>query len=67
MNFGENLKQARKRAKVTQKELAEALGVYQKDISRWENEEVVPNVLVFATICRILHASADEILEIRKE
>ena len=39
MNLGENIKKARKAAGVTQKELAERLQVYQKDISRWENNE----------------------------
>ena len=33
MNLGENIKTARKAAGVTQKELAERLQVYQKDIS----------------------------------
>ena len=40
MNLGENIKTARKAAGVTQKELAERLQVYQKDISRWENNEL---------------------------
>ena len=37
MNLGENIKKARKEAGVTQKELAERLQLYPKDISRWEN------------------------------
>ena len=67
MNLGENLKKARKNAGITQKELAERLHVYQKDISRWENGELVPNTVTFANICRELHASADEILELKQE
>ena len=67
MNLGENLKEARKAAGVTQKELAERLQVYQKDISRWENGELTPNALTLAKICKELNASADEILELRKE
>ncbi len=35
--IGENIRKARKAAGVSQKELAERLQVYQKDISRWEN------------------------------
>ena len=42
MNLGENIREARKAAGVTQKELAEYLDVYQKDISRWENGEQIP-------------------------
>lgn len=64
MNLGENIKNARKEAGITQKELAEYLHVYQKDISRWENNELTPNVLTFAKICKRLQASADELLEL---
>ena len=64
MNLGENIKAARKAAGVTQKELAERLQVYQKDISRWELNELTPNTLTFARICKELHASADELLEL---
>lgn len=66
MNIGENIKKARKKAKVTQVEMAEKLGVYQKDISRWENGEYTPSLETFAEICRILNASADELLELNK-
>lgn len=63
MNLGENLQKARKAAAVTQKELAEHLGVYQKDISRWERNELTPSAVTLGKICTYLHASADEILE----
>lgn len=66
MNFQENLKNARKASGITQKELAEKLNVYQKDISRWENGERSPSVETFREICIVLGASADEILEIKK-
>lgn len=64
MNLGENIKKARKTAGVTQKELAERLQVYPKDISRWENGERTPSAITLARICRELNASADEILEL---
>ena len=65
VNLGENLKKARKTAGVTQKELAEQLDVYQKDISRWETGEREPSAMALAEICRILKASADDILELK--
>ncbi|NBH28857.1 XRE family transcriptional regulator [Lachnospiraceae bacterium] len=65
MSFTENLKKARKTAGVSQKELAERLQVYQKDISRWENGERTPSVEVFTRICKELGASADEILGLK--
>ncbi len=67
MNIGENIRTARKKAGVSQKELAEHLGVYQKDVSRWENGERTPSTEVFARICKTLNASADEILELKKQ
>ena len=65
MSFTENLKKARKTAGVSQKELAERLQVYQKDIGRWENGERTPSVEVFTRICKELGASADEILGLK--
>ena len=63
--IGENIRKARKAAGVSQKELAERLQVYQKDISRWENGERTPTMEVFTKICREHNASADEILELK--
>ena len=65
MNLGANIKRVRKGAGVTQKELAERLQVYQKDISRWENNELTPRAINLGKICRELKASADEILELK--
>ena len=65
MNLGENLKKARKKSRITQAELAKKLNVYQKDISRWENNELIPNTVTFAKICSAINASADEILELK--
>lgn len=63
MNIHENIKKARKAAGVTQKELAAKVGVYQKDISRWENGERTPSVEAVAGICIALNVSADTLLE----
>lgn len=64
MDFPRNLQKARKKAGISQKELAEQLQVYQKDISRWEHGERTPSVEVFARMCKVLGASADDILEL---
>jgi transcriptional regulator with XRE-family HTH domain len=67
MNLGENIKKARKAAGLTQKELAQRLQVYQKDISRWESNTLTPSTIVFYNICKELNATADEILELRND
>lgn len=66
MSIGKNIRRARKKAGVSQKQLAERLQVYQKDISRWENGERTPTLEVFTRICKELNASADTILELKK-
>lgn len=63
MNIHENIKKARKAAGVTQKELAELVGVRQKDISRWETGERTPSAEAVASICVALKVSADILLE----
>jgi len=65
MSIQENLKAARKAAGFTQKELAERLQVYQKDISRWENGERSPSIEIFVKICKEINTSADEILGLK--
>ena len=65
MIIAERLKEARKKSGINQKSLAEMVGVYTKDISRWENNELTPNAITLAKICRELNASADEILELK--
>jgi transcriptional regulator with XRE-family HTH domain len=67
MNINENIKRARKEAGLSQKELAERLQVYQKDISRWENGERTPSLEAFARICRELNCSADNLLELNQK
>lgn len=66
MDLGENIRTARKKARMTQKELAQRLGIAQKDISYWENGIYTPSALRLREICKELGASADEILELRK-
>lgn len=62
MTIGDNLKNARVSVGMTQKELAEKLGVYPKDICRWETGVRVPGADKLAAICRALNVSADDIL-----
>ena len=65
MDLGGNIRTARKAAGLTQKQLADKLGIYQKDVSRWENNELTPNAVTFARICKAIHVSADELLELK--
>ena len=63
MNIYENIKNARKKAGLTQSELATAIGVTQKEISRWETGTRTPQVETISNICKALNVSADILLE----
>ena len=65
MNLGENIRKARKAAGVTQKELAERLQVYQKDISRWETGVRTPSAEYIIQLCKALDISADYLLGLK--
>jgi transcriptional regulator with XRE-family HTH domain len=51
----------RKRAKMTQVELAEALGVTQSNISQWENGMAFPSAGKLPMIAKILGCTIDEL------
>ena len=67
MEFSERLQQYRKAAGISQAELAEYVGVLQKDISRWEKGIHKPNIDYLARICVKLNVSADVLLGLKEE
>ena len=48
---------------LTQKELAEQLGVTNKAVSKWETGGGMPDVSVLKELSQILEVSVDELLE----
>ena len=61
LNLGEKLAALRRRAGLSQKELAERLGVYgvnvsNQAVSKWEKELTQPNAEQFLALCRALDA-----------
>lgn len=52
----------RKAAKLTQAQLAEKIGVTQKDISRWENGVVRPSVQSLKQIAEALECKVDDLI-----
>lgn len=51
---------------LTQKEIAEKLGVNPSTISKYLNQDKYPAIDTFANLCEILDVSADEIFGLRK-
>jgi transcriptional regulator with XRE-family HTH domain len=64
---GSRLAEARRRAGLTQVEMAEKLGVTQQVITFWEREAPAPRAEMLPKIAVLLNISIDELLGISKE
>ena len=53
-SFGARLRALRKRAGLTQEQLAEAVGVHINNVSRWEKDEFIPKTLKIKAIAEAL-------------
>ena len=62
-NFGEFLYSLRKEKGMTQAELADALGVTNKAVSKWETGEAMPETSLLLPISRIFGVTVDELLD----
>lgn len=60
--MGEKLKAARQRAGMTQMQLAQAIGCYQKDVVRWELGKVEPGVLTVKKMAQALGCKMDDLV-----
>lgn len=60
--MGEKLRSAREAAGLTQQQLAEKVGVQQRDISRWENCRREPGVLIVKKMAQALGCSMDDLV-----
>ena len=60
--LGARMQAVRKRAKKTQQQVADRLGVTKGAVSQWENNQTVPELEYFVDFCVYTDASADEIL-----
>lgn len=62
MNLGENIRRARLSRGLTQGALAEALGVSDRAVSRWETGAASPDVTLLTRLALTLGTSADALL-----
>ena len=60
--MGEKLRAAREAAGLTQTQLADKVGVQQRDISRWENGRREPGVLIVKKMAQALGCSMDDLV-----
>lgn len=55
----ENLKVLRENARITQKQLADAIGVSQQSINKYENHNIEPDIQTLIKIADYFHTSVD--------
>lgn len=60
-SIGHRIKIFREKKGLTQEQLAEALGISNSTMVRWENTNMTPNVKELIKICRILGVSVGDI------
>lgn len=64
--FSDRLKRYRKAKNLTQQELADALGVSNKSVSRWESEGGYPDIPLLVPLARTLGVTVDDLLDDEK-
>ena len=62
MTTGEKIYECRKKAGMTQEELAEELGVSRQSVSKWEADAAFPETEKILVLCKLFNVSADELL-----
>ena len=64
---GSFIKKIRKDNKLTQKELANKLGVTYQAVSKWENGKNIPDIAIIKEISKLFNIDIDEILDGEKK
>lgn len=67
VNFGETLKELRQKAGLTQKQLADKMGITASVVSYYELSERNPSPETLIKLAAIFHVSTDYLLGIEKE
>ena len=60
--YGERLRELRESKKLTQRQLAEKLGLNQQDISRYEREQIDLSTEMIRKFCEFFEVSSDFLL-----
>ena len=61
MSMGHTIKRLRKRARLSQKDVAKALGVGQSAVSHWEGGDVLPSMDKVPTLAKVLGVTEQEL------
>ena len=62
MSLGNNISYLRKQMKMTQEQFADLMKVTRQTVSRWETDEVVPELDRLIAMCDIFSCKMDELV-----
>ena len=62
LNLSDNLVHLRRKRKLTQKELADFIGVTKASVSKWENKQSLPDISLLPKLASFLDVTIDELL-----
>ncbi len=65
--IGQRIAYYRKKANLTQEELAEKCSVTPQAVSKWENDISAPDISLFPVLSGLFNVSCDELLGVQKE
>lgn len=63
MSLGKNIGYLRKQRKITQEQLAEKMGVSRQTISKWESDEIVPELGKLVTLSELFSCKLDALIK----
>lgn len=66
MKIGNTIADARKRKGMTQEELADSIQVTRQSISKWENDESMPDIENIYKLCEVLNLTVEDFKEMPK-
>lgn len=62
LNLSHNIAKLRRERKMTQEELADFLGVTKASVSKWENQQSTPDIMLLPLIASFFDVTVDELL-----
>ena len=66
MSLGDNLRNLRETKKITQKQMSEILGISKSNVSKYESNDVEPNIDILKRYAEYFSISTDYLLELKK-
>lgn len=67
MSLGNSLFDARKKSGLSQEEVAEKLGVSRQTVSKWENDETLPDIRQSKQLAVLYHRTLDALIDFQLE